>query len=305
MIVGEFNLGAYDETGHTKHSLDELGVPQRCSRPASSSSAAGEAPWARLPWALSRDAEAAIDVSRAALGALSDDLDLQVVAFTEYGKDFVKKCKVSPDAYVQMAMQLAYFRDQGCFDATYESTMTRLFLHGRTETVRPCSAESCAFVRTMLDAKASPTDKLKALQAAAKRHVRSFSDAMAGRGIDRHLFALYVVSVGKAVDSPFLKAALSVPWRLSTSQQPQQQTTLWDIKDPVNAKRGVWRLGGWGTRRPAAPTHPPRPCPVPPRSLSGRRLRPRLRGRLRRLVHGVGRARALLPRLVQALLRAH
>ena len=157
----------------------------------------------------------------------------------------MKRCKVSPDAYVQMAMQLAYFRDQGRFDATYESTMTRLFLHGRTETVRPVTAESCAFVRTMLDADASPADKLRALQASAKRHVLSFSDAMAGRGIDRHLFALYVVSVGRAVDSPFLKAALSVPWRLSTSQQPQQQTALWDIKDPANAKR-VSPGGGFG-----------------------------------------------------------
>ena len=68
---------------------------------------------------------------------------------------------------------------------------------------------------------------------------------MAGKGIDRHLFALYVVSVGKSVDSPFLKAALSVPWRLSTSQQPQQQTALWDIKDPANAKR-VSPGGGFG-----------------------------------------------------------
>ena len=54
---------------------------------------------------------------------------------------------------------------------------------------------------------------------------------------DRHLFALYCVAVGKSVDSPFLKGALSMPWKLSTSQQPQQQTTLWDIKDPKNAKK--------------------------------------------------------------------
>jgi carnitine O-palmitoyltransferase 1 len=32
----------------------------------------------------------------------------------------VKRCRVSPDGYVQMAMQLAYYRDQGRFDATYE-----------------------------------------------------------------------------------------------------------------------------------------------------------------------------------------
>ena len=100
------------------------------------------------------------------------------MAFSQYGKDFVKRCKVSPDAYVQMAMQLAYFRDQGRFDATYESTMTRLFLHGRTETVRPVSAESCAFVRAMLNKDASPADKLKALQVRSVRPIRCFSNAM-------------------------------------------------------------------------------------------------------------------------------
>jgi len=64
---------------------------------------------------------------------------------------FIKKCNVSPDAYVQMALQLAYVRDAGEFALTYESSMTRLFLHGRTETVRPVTMASAAFVKAMLD----------------------------------------------------------------------------------------------------------------------------------------------------------
>ena len=111
--------------------------------------------------------------------------------------------------------------------------------------MRPVTKESCEFVAAMLDKDASPKDKLKALQKAAQRHVRGYTDAMAGKGIDRHLFALYVVSVGKSIDSPFLKGALSVPWKLSTSQQPQQQTTLWDIKDPKYARR-ISPGGGFG-----------------------------------------------------------
>ena len=36
-----------------------------------------------------------------------------------------------------------------------------------------------------------------------------------------------------------------MPWKLSTSQQPQQQTNLWDIKDPKNAHR-MSPGGGFG-----------------------------------------------------------
>jgi hypothetical protein len=41
--------------------------------------------------------------------------------------------------------------------------------------------------------------------------------------VDRHLFALYVVAMGMGVEVPFLQEALSLPWRLSTSQLPQRQ----------------------------------------------------------------------------------
>lgn len=63
----------------------------------------------------------------------------------------MKKCRLSPDAYIQMALQLAYYRDAGRFSLTYEASMTRLFREGRTETVRPCTIESAAWVKAMQD----------------------------------------------------------------------------------------------------------------------------------------------------------
>ncbi len=33
--------------------------------------------------------------------------------------------QIGPDAMIQMALQLAYYRDQGHFDLTYESAMAR------------------------------------------------------------------------------------------------------------------------------------------------------------------------------------
>ena len=43
---------------------------------------------------------------------------------------------------------------------------------------------------------------------------------MTGQGVDRHLFALYVVSKYLNMESEFLKKVLSEPWMLSTSQTP-------------------------------------------------------------------------------------
>jgi len=104
----------------------------------------------RLRWHLPRGAERDIRSSMRHLRSLSDGIDLQVVSFTDYGKSFVKKCRVSPDAYVQAALQLAYYRDQGGrLDDTYEASVTRVFKEGRTETIRSVSKDSRTFVESM------------------------------------------------------------------------------------------------------------------------------------------------------------
>jgi carnitine O-palmitoyltransferase 1 len=114
------------------------------------------------------------------------------------------------------------------FALTYEASVTRLFNMGRTETVRSLTCESRAFVEKMLDAKASVKDKVAAIQAAEKKHTSLYKHAMTGGGVDRHLFGLYVTSVGLGYDSDFLKSALKMPWTLSTSQTPQKQTNRWN-----------------------------------------------------------------------------
>jgi hypothetical protein len=102
--------------------------------------------------------------------------------------------------------------------------MTRLFLNGRTETIRSLSTESCAFVNAMCDKAATNKQRQGALHAAAEQHKVTSNMAMAGKGVDRHLFALFVVARGKNYDASFLEKALSIPWRLSTSQLPQKQS---------------------------------------------------------------------------------
>lgn len=174
---------------------------------------------------------------------LVNDVDLRIYVHDNYGKGFMKTCSMSPDAYIQMALQLAYYRDAGKFSLTYEASMTRLYREGRTETVRPCTIESTAWVKSMENKTASVEERYKLLRQAADKHQRGYQDAMCGKGIDRHLFCLYVVSKYLEVDSPFLQQVLSEPWRLSTSQTPHGQTSKLDLKKFPNC---ISAGGGFG-----------------------------------------------------------
>jgi carnitine O-acetyltransferase len=96
------------------------------------------------------------------------DSDDSVLHYTIYGADWIKstgipiplcppliltsaKAKFSPDAYLQMVLQLAWYRTRGTFTATYETALTRMFQRGRTETIRTLSTESRAWVLGMVD----------------------------------------------------------------------------------------------------------------------------------------------------------
>ncbi|KAG7278745.1 hypothetical protein CRUP_008357 [Coryphaenoides rupestris] len=174
--------------------------------------------------------QAQVSSSLAVAQVLADDVDCHIFPFQDFGKGRIKKLRISPDAFIQLSLQLAYYRDRGGFCLTYEASMTRLFREGRTETVRSCSNESCAFVKSLAAGEGAEQCR-RLFRKASEKHQNLYRLAMTGDGIDRHLFCLYVVSKYLGVDSPFLKEVLSEPWRLSTSQTPLQQMELFDLKN--------------------------------------------------------------------------
>uniref|UniRef100_A0AAQ4RIW7 carnitine O-palmitoyltransferase n=1 Tax=Gasterosteus aculeatus aculeatus TaxID=481459 RepID=A0AAQ4RIW7_GASAC len=196
----------------------------------------------KLSWDIPAECQEVIQSSLKVARTLADDVDSHIMPFSDFGKGLIKKCRTSPDAFIQIALQLAHYRDKKKFCLTYEASMTRLFREGRTETVRSCTSESCAFVRAMI--KGETRDEcLRLLKQAAEKHQNMYRLAMIGEGIDRHLFCLYVVSKYLGEDSPFLKEVLSEPWRLSTSQTPLQQVELFDlVRHPEYVSAG----GGFG-----------------------------------------------------------
>uniref|UniRef100_A0A672L6U2 Carnitine O-palmitoyltransferase 1, liver isoform-like n=1 Tax=Sinocyclocheilus grahami TaxID=75366 RepID=A0A672L6U2_SINGR len=224
MTTDSFQLG-YTEEGHCKGDV-----------------ASSLPPPTRLTWDIPAECQERIERSLAVAQALADDVDFHVLPIQEFGKGAIKKCKISPDAFIQIGLQLAYYRNRGTFSLTYEASMTRLFREGRTETVRSCTSESCAFIRALEGGESKEVCR-RLFRTAAEKHQHLYKMAMTGGGIDRHLFCLYLVSKYLGEESPFLKEVLSETWNLSTSQTPLQQVELFDF---VNHPEYTTCGGGFG-----------------------------------------------------------
>jgi len=144
----------------------------------------------------------------------------------DYGVEWIKKTSLSPDSWVQMAFQLAYFKIYKKTCATYETGHTRLFRNGRTETIRSCSKESATWVSAMLDSSASKETKMNLLRDAINSHKDFMGKCLKGLGCDRHLLGLRILATealqkGEIKDMPAIfkdpAYAKSTTFLLSTS----------------------------------------------------------------------------------------
>ncbi|KAG8889405.1 hypothetical protein FRB98_004498 [Tulasnella sp. 332] len=176
--------------------------------------------WQRLNWALDETIVAEVEAAKGRATQLVADSDPSQLWFGEYGADWIKNvAKCPPDAYIQMAIQLAWYKDQGYMTATYETASTRLFKHGRTEVIRTLSGPSRAFVKAMSDPSSSAETRQNLLIAATAAHNAYTRDSSTGKGCDRHLQGLkWLMREGESSqllqDELFAKSA---EWKLSTS----------------------------------------------------------------------------------------
>ncbi|XGW05769.1 hypothetical protein V3C99_016266 [Haemonchus contortus] len=193
----------------------------------------------RLPVEVTDEMASAIERSYSEYAKLRDDVDLAATLFRDFGKGHIKKCGLSPDAFVQMAIQLANYRDQNRFVLTYEAASVRFYKNSRTETLRSVTDESCEFVYAMINANATREEKIEKLRKACAAHTFNNKEAMVGRGVDRHLFVLYVLSKGTNTSSPFLDHYISQPWLLSTSHVPNVTNQIDEDTEPWRTWSGA------------------------------------------------------------------
>jgi carnitine O-acetyltransferase len=146
----------------------------------------------KLEWDMVPELSIALRFAETRLADLIQQNEFETLEFGAYGKNFMTSMGFSPDAFVQMAFQAAYYGLYGRIENIYEPAMTKMFYHGRTEAIRPVTEESVEFVRTFWGEKPA-AEKVEALKKACVKHSAITKECAQAQGHDRHLYALYCI----------------------------------------------------------------------------------------------------------------
>lgn len=144
----------------------------------------------KLVFHLSNELKEAIKNGHKEFKDIASDTKTRVLSFDKFGKDLIKTFKVSPDAFVQLALQLAQYKLYGRCYSTYEAVMTRKFIYGRIEVMYCVSLESMQFIKNMVSNNRDDKITAKYLVKAAQKHIDRINECKNGKGVDGHLFAL-------------------------------------------------------------------------------------------------------------------
>nr|XP_023402935.1 choline O-acetyltransferase isoform X1 [Loxodonta africana] len=180
----------------------------------------------RLRWKCSPEIQGHLASSAEKLQRIVKNLDFTVHNFNYYGKTFMKQQKCSPDAFLQVALQLAFYRCHGRLMPTYESASIRRFQEGRVDNIRSATPEALAFVKAMTDhtAATSDSEKLLLFKDAIRAQTEYTVMALTGMAIDNHLLALRELAreVCQELPEMFTEETylMSNHFVLSTSQVP-------------------------------------------------------------------------------------
>ncbi|XP_077533619.1 choline O-acetyltransferase-like [Haemaphysalis longicornis] len=208
---------------------------QQSTPPPGSPSIRGSAAWtqypvSRLNWDLSDDMLKALQDATKAINTLAEDVDLYILHFPNYGKNFIKEQRVSPDVYIQLALQLTYYKVHRRLVSTYESASLRKFHLGRVDNIRAATAEALAWVQAMCDSvPATEEDKIRLFMDAVKKGTEILKYTVNGEGPDNHLLGLREMARLHEIPASIFNDksyADFLHFRLSTSQLATEKGIL-------------------------------------------------------------------------------
>jgi carnitine O-acetyltransferase len=146
----------------------------------------------KLEWDMVPELSTALRFAETRLADLIQQNEFATLEFPHYGKNFMTSMGFSPDAFVQMAFQAAYYGLYGRVECVYEPAMTKMYYHGRTEAIRSVTEESVDFVKTFWGENPAAA-KVETLRKACQKHTENTKVCAKAQGPDRHLYALYCI----------------------------------------------------------------------------------------------------------------
>ncbi|XP_013386300.1 choline O-acetyltransferase isoform X1 [Lingula anatina] len=185
-----------------------------------------ELPYPRkLHWKLTPETAQDIAAADVHLNKIISNLDLFVLRYEKFGRDFPKSQKMSPDSFIQLALQLTQYKVHGRLVSTYESASTRRFREGRVDNIRANSVQALAWVKTMTG-KVTATDeeKMTLFREALESQQEFMIQTILGHGIDCHLLGLkeLALELERPLHELFTDETYTIAnqFPLSTSQVP-------------------------------------------------------------------------------------
>ncbi|KAL3318304.1 hypothetical protein Ciccas_003031 [Cichlidogyrus casuarinus] len=205
---------------HNIRMTDDNKVPSNCMIPLKFTT----------PQHLQQELEKTFDMTNNLIGSMQGTYG----KFVPFGKQEIKSLGVSPDAFIQVGMQLAYNRLHPDLmpPPTYESGSLRRFMNGRTECIRSCSPQSVEFTQIMRHSSDHLAQKGALIEACAA-HSKYTKLAMSAKAFDRHFLGLKAIAIESGlVKEELVKNFLLNPhfarlsdFRISSSQI----SSKWDI----------------------------------------------------------------------------
>ena len=147
-----------------------------------------------------------IEKAKSVFRTNTEDVSCIIKFFDGFGKAILREHRFHPEAFVQVALQLAYYRMYGNPASTYVTATTRRYYHGRTETCRACFPENVDFAKAVIDGSASPDQLYSLLKKAISKFQSMMSDASNNEGCDRHFLGLYMIAQEEGLEMPSIFA---------------------------------------------------------------------------------------------------
>ncbi|VDN06651.1 unnamed protein product [Thelazia callipaeda] len=164
--------------------------------------------------------------SKKNINHIASDTDVKVYTFDHFGKEFIKKLGISPDSFIQIAMQVAYYRIYGKLACTSEIATLRKFTDGRTAIIRLPNFHTAMFTVDITDPDSSediPASMMATMfRVSAQQHKKYTLEVMDGKGVDRYLLGLKMIAEEHGHPKPIILDTKAyqklMAFTLSTSQ---------------------------------------------------------------------------------------